>query len=493
MTSNLLLQVITVLVGLIVPRLFISTYGSVINGLNASISQSLIYLGLVEAGIGLASIQALYGPLSGKKWDLVSGIVSAARRWYLLSGTLFSLLLCMMVVGYPFIVGNQVSKMLASLLVLVLGGGSAIEYFIHGKYRVLLVADQKAYIIALMQIIALLVSTAIKVTLLLTNHGVLLVQSVSTLVYVLRVVAVAVYVRKQYPNVNYHAVPDKHAIKKHKYVLIHQLAGLVVFNSSIIILTIFTNLKTVSIFSIYTMVFNSATLLISSFSGATEAGFGTLLACGENSTVRNSFRSYEYLFFMVLTWVYTMIFVLTLPFVKLYTAGIHDANYVDAVLPVLFTCVGVANTIRIPLQTMVNAAGHFGETIYRALLEAGINLGCSLLFVQFFGIYGVLIGTIISFGYRTTDLILYTNNKILFDSPMNTIRPLMRNFLLAAIVIIILKTFLSFSLNNWGEWIRSAFIAGVISTVVIIGGNALAKPLYMRNILFRLRISLIQK
>ena len=72
-----------------------------------------------------------------------------------------------------------------------------------------------------------------------------------------------------------------------------------------------------------------------------------------------------------------------MPFIKIYTAGIEDANYIRPWLAILFVIVGVANTIRIPANTLVNAAGHFRETKNRAIMEALINLVVSLVFVQF--------------------------------------------------------------------------------------------------------------
>lgn len=56
-------QLLTLTFGLIVPRLFIQTFGSEVNGLLSSIGNLYTYLALVEAGVGTVAIQALYGPL----------------------------------------------------------------------------------------------------------------------------------------------------------------------------------------------------------------------------------------------------------------------------------------------------------------------------------------------------------------------------------------------------------------------------------------------
>ena len=54
-------NLITSIVAIVIPRLFIVNYGSEINGLLASIRQIYVYLALLEIGVGDASVVALYG------------------------------------------------------------------------------------------------------------------------------------------------------------------------------------------------------------------------------------------------------------------------------------------------------------------------------------------------------------------------------------------------------------------------------------------------
>lgn len=51
---------LSMIIGLILPRFFTLTYGSEVNGLIGSVNQFIVYLGLFEAGVGTALLQALY-------------------------------------------------------------------------------------------------------------------------------------------------------------------------------------------------------------------------------------------------------------------------------------------------------------------------------------------------------------------------------------------------------------------------------------------------
>lgn len=68
----------------------------------------------------------------------------------------------------------------------------------------------------------------------------------------------------------------------------------------------------------------------------------------------------------------------------------------------------------------INISGHFQNTVSRALLEMSINLGVSLVGGYYWGIYGVLLGTVIALLYRTNEMIIYTNRRILQRSPIKT-------------------------------------------------------------------------
>ena len=76
---SLLGQIITVVISIVVPRLFIVSFGSEVNGFINSLNQIFVYVALLEAGVGGASLQALYKPVSEDNRDEINGILSATH------------------------------------------------------------------------------------------------------------------------------------------------------------------------------------------------------------------------------------------------------------------------------------------------------------------------------------------------------------------------------------------------------------------------------
>ena len=61
--TSIILQVITFVSGLVIPRLILVQYGSQVNGLVSSLNQFLSLISLFEGGFGSVVLAALYFPL----------------------------------------------------------------------------------------------------------------------------------------------------------------------------------------------------------------------------------------------------------------------------------------------------------------------------------------------------------------------------------------------------------------------------------------------
>ena len=311
-SSNLFLQLITAVCGFILPPLIVKTFGSSVNGVVSSITQFISYLNLVEAGIGGAAIAALYLPLSVNKITEVNGILAATKKFYNKSGYLFSFFVVILAIVYPLFIGTQIKKIFAFLMVLVLGITGTAEFFLIGKYRVLLVADKKIYIISFVQSFAVVCNTIVAVIAIKAGAGILVVKLLSAIVYLSRYVLLRYYVKKKYSWINFNEIPNISAISQSKNVLVHQFAGLIVFNSPVIILTIFCTLKDVSVYSVYAIVFAAVSSLLNAFGNGMQSFFGESFVKDSLEKCRKFFNTYRILFLTVVGWFYSMTYLLNL-------------------------------------------------------------------------------------------------------------------------------------------------------------------------------------
>ncbi|RGJ66395.1 hypothetical protein DXD50_02995 [Dorea formicigenerans] len=469
--SAIVLQVIIVLTGIYIPQLMITTYGSSVNGMVSSITQFISYISLVEAGIGNASLVALFSPLADQKYGNVNSIMSATRNFYRWAGCIFFILLLGLAMIYPAFSSGKINTSLIRWMVIVLGSSTLVDFWVLGKYRVFLNANQKGYIVTITQSVGTVLNAVICILLIKFKCGILLVKAIATFVYILRTIYILVYVKKKYTYLSFDAVPDNSALKRRWDVLIHQITGVIVNSTDVVVLTIFLkNFSEISVYTVYNLIASNIITLLDSFSSSLCAVFGEVFAKKEDELVRESYLIYEYIFFLMSFIAATCMMILMIPFMKVYTANITDAQYIRPVTAILFTVIVLSRSIRTPSLTMIMAVGHYRETRRAAILEAVINIVVSILLVKKCGINGVLIGTVCSYMYRTWDIIIYVGRKVIAGTLKTTISRVVRNIIIMGIVIGI-NYLIGTKVANWLEWFLYAIRVGVISLIAFLSIN----------------------
>ncbi|MBO5100605.1 MAG: hypothetical protein J6B63_04780 [Treponema sp.] len=465
--SNLVLQLITAVCGFVLPPLIVETFGSSVNGMVSSITQFIAYLNLVEAGIGGAAIAALYLPLCENDHNALNGILSATKKFYNKSGILFTFLILCLAVLYPMFIGTQVDKLSAFLMVLILGVSGTAEFFLIGKYRVLLTADKKVYVISIVQSVSVIANTIVAVIAIKLGAGILFVKFLTGLVNLSRYFVLLFYVQKKYKWLDLNVEPNIEAVSQSKNVLVHQFAGLIVFNSPIIILTIFCSLKDVSVYSVYSLVFYAISMLLNAFSNGMQSFFGESLVKDDIEKSRKFFIRYKIFFTVAECWFYSMTYMLIMPFMSIYTKNMSDANYMQPNLAILFIVVGLLNNVRLPETQLISAAGHFKKTQNRAIIELCINLFFAITCTIIFGFVGVLFGAIASGLYRCTDMVIYSCKNILKTNVLNSVITVLLILIMYGIVIYG-ASFFRFECIDYFDWIKIALLYGVVFALPII-------------------------
>lgn len=415
-------QVIVLCVGLIVPRFFIMSYGLEINGLQSSIAYIYTYIALLEAGIGTATLQALFGTLGRENREETNAILAATHIQY--KKVALSYFICMIVFSiiYPFTVHTSVDKFTIVAMVLLSGVSSLLSFLFYGKFVVLLQADGRSYIVSFVGLLNYFLMNIVKIVLILKGASIVYVYLGSAAISVVVVLIYEIYRKKYYNWVSYQVQPKLEAIAQSKNVLVHQIANIVCNSTDVLILTyVARDLKLVSIYNLYIMVFDAVKSVISNIFSSVQFIMGQTYN-KDIELYRKYHQIYEVCDFAVSFSLYSTAYVLVLPFMKIYTKGIQDISYIDPYLPLLFVMVKLLASAREPAALVINYAGHFKKTQNRAVIETIINVIVSIVGVYFWGIYGVLIGTIVALLYRTIDMYIYSSRRFLQRSPWQSIK-----------------------------------------------------------------------
>ena len=485
---SLMLQVVLAISGLLVPRFFIAVYGSAVNGLVSSITQFITYLSLVEAGVGAAGTVALYKPLADKDSLRVSGILSATRVFYLRSGLIFAGLVGLLIIFYPLIVKSEIGDGgFVRLMILLLSLSGIIDYFFLGKCRVLLMADQRGYVLYGFQIIGTIIMTALSLWQIHIGCSALIVKATAAAVFIGRSVAAIIYCKYHYKDYKFNVWPLKEAFTQRNAALVHQIVGAVANNAAPVLLTLMVKrdaLTEVSVYSVYNLVAYSLSTLLTSLTAGLTPSFGEVISKGEKDVLKSSYSVYEMVMFLLIFVCYVCMALLLYPFIALYSAQFNDStSYVRIELVVLFTLAGVLQSIRHPALTVICAAGHYKETQSRAIIELVISLVFSLALTPKFGVAGVMMAMCLSYLYRTADVVFYSAKRFLEGTLKRTLSRLLRNGITMAGLITVGVLLLQHDTTSWFVWIGQAVVIGITSVVVLVLVNFIFEPQEIKGLL----------
>ncbi|MEK0313685.1 hypothetical protein [Cohnella sp. 56] len=412
--SSVLMQLVTLVIGFVLPRLYLSEYGSEVNGIINSITQFIMYLTLVEAGLSSAIISSLYYPLSQGNNQKLSEILLVAKKFYIKTGYAFTGLLAVMAFLYPLLVSHvNLSYLEIVLLVCILGSNISFEFFFLSRYKALLTADQKYYVVANTAILFNILGFVIVVISINLSYSVIVVRAIWGIFGILRVIFINFYVKKKYKFVEYSLNTDKNTLNARWDAMILQLLGLAQTSFPILMITIVLNdLKLVSVYSIYNMVALSIVSVLAAITNGFANSFGNMVARTAKEELKKSYRSFEFLFCNLIAWIYSCANILYIPFVSVYTSGISDTNYIQPLTAVLFVVNGILYSLKSPAGMLIGAAGLFKETKVATIIQTIILMILSFVLVPTIGLAGILIALIISNLYRTIELVIFMAKNV---------------------------------------------------------------------------------
>ena len=292
----------------------------------------------------------------------------------------------------------------------------------------------------------------------------------------------SIYLRKNYSWIDWSAKPNNKAIEQKNSTLVHQIASVVFYNTDPLILTSITHdLKIVSVYTIYNMVTSMVTALVQQLSQGISFRLGQLF-----NTEREQYVKLHHIceiIYMTLAFAaMTTTYVVFPAFIRLYTKGVTDINYYEKLYPLLFVLIPLFTIGRTAMNNVIYYAAHFKQTQMSAVLECVINITVSVIGVWEFGIYGVLIGSVVSVVYRTIYMIFYCYRHILFDSPGKTIRRWLVCLVIFALMVVFVPS-ANLPAASYLQIILYGAAAGVISLIVYFAALCLTNRKETQNMI----------
>lgn len=464
--ASLFAEGIAITCGFILPKLILSSFGSSYNGLIQSVSQFLSIVALLRAGVGGATRAALYKTLVNKDERQLSAILRATEIFMRKVAFIFAGFVLIFSCVYPLVVKNDFEWLFSASLILIISTSTFVEYYFGITYHILLQADQRQYITSLLSACTTILNTVLSVLLINNGCGIHYVKLGSAAAYCITPVFLHYYARRHY-NIDRKVKPDFASINQRWDAMFHQVAGFIYSNTDIMLITLFSNLKEVSVYSTYCLVSNGLKKLMTTFTSGVEAAFGDMIARNDKKILLENIRVYETMLHGAVSIMFGSALVLITPFIEVYTKGVTDADYSRYAFGYLLIITEAVHLLRQPYHSIIEAAGHYKQTKKIAMIQALLNLGTSIILINLFGLIGVITGTLISDVYRGIAYRIYVKKSIVQE--IKGIDYLKRYI----VTVINMSLLFAFSrmvhyqeIDNYFQWTQYAILITIVATII---------------------------
>lgn len=386
------------ILGFVSRTVFINLLGMAYLGINSLFYNLLSMLSLAELGIGTAIGFSLYKPIAENDIVKIKSLMLFYKKSYqIIALIVFGLgLLILPLLDYLIKDAEGIKNI--QLIFLIFLFNSSYSYLFSYK-RTLLVSDQKSYLITKIDIVVNMIMISAQLAILLIFKNYLAYLFMGTLIGMVQHLYVNRYINKHYPYLlekkcnNLDEKEKKSIIVNIKALILHKIGDLSINQTDNIIIASFLSITTVGVLSNYTLLINGINSLIMNIFNATQASLGNLNAKEHPEKKLEVFQNYNFLAFWFFGGTTVSLYVLLNPFITLWLGPdkIFDKSILLLIV-INYFLVGM----RVPLGIMKAAAGVFTQDKYVPLIQSAINLIASIILVQYLGLAGVFLGTILS-------------------------------------------------------------------------------------------------
>ena len=451
----------------IVNRYFAFYLGVQNLGLMKLFTQLLAYLNLAEIGLSSASAYALYKPLTEKDYQQISIVINTITSLY------NKIFLFILIIGLflnpiiPFFIKDKMVDKNIYLYWNLYVISTALSYS-FARYYVLFIADQKFEFVRLIQGGSRIICQLLQILVIIKLQSFLIFILLLILDNIIQYIFYKIHYKKYYSYIFKIEIKDESITNNLKNLFWHKVAGLIVFNTDLILVSKFISLEVVGIYASYQMIIQMIMTIINIVLNVLKPKIGKYIAENSKGNIFNYWKNLNILSLFVSILFSFCTYKLINNFIILWLGK----EFILSKLTVILILINLFVQIFRGITDIFKDGSGFFDDIHLPISEAVINFILSIILVQYIGLNGVIIGTIVS-----NILIICIAKPILvfkrcFDKNIKDYIKIYGNYLILIIISLlscnfILKFIPLKNIGSWDDWIIQGIIIGSITFVII--------------------------
>ena len=399
-SSGIIAQVFQMVLGFVSRTIFIKYLAIEYLGVSSLFANILTLLSVAELGITGAILFSLYKPLANNDEEGISKHIYFFKYVYVLIACFVSVIGLVLLPFLDALIDNPPDKIVKELpyIYLLFLANSVSSYLLAYKIT-LFHADQRSYVVTSKSVIISILQNLFQILSLVIFRNFFIFLSIQLVFQLVSNFYFSYLVNKHYPFLKKYASLKLPAEQKKKIyndvknTSITKIGGLVLSNSSNLVVSHFSGLLTLGLLSNYAMLLALASNFISQvFSGITGS-IGNINAKETIEKKRDVFNLVSFLNFWLYGFGFVCFVLLANDFINIWLGQkfLLSLSIVVA-LGLSFFMVGMQNAI----FSFKSTLGIFKQGRFIVLITSVINLVLSIYAAEQFGVFGVLMAIVVA-------------------------------------------------------------------------------------------------
>ena len=491
-----ILEMMNMLFPFVIRSVMLHYLGTEYLGLNGLFKSLLMFLNLAELGVGSAMVFSMYKPIAQDDTPTICALLRLYRTLYRIIGLAIAAVgLCLVPGLKNFIKDDLPADMNLYILYLMNLGNTVLTYWLFAYRSSLLQAHQRRDVISKVTLAVRFSEYVLKILILVYLKNYYLYLTVQLLCQIAVNLLTAVCASKMYPKY----VPSGKLSKEETKNIFHRVRDLftsklsaTVFDSAdTLVVSAFMGLSVLAVYQNYYFIITALRMMLVVVLNACMAGVGNKLVMESRESNYRDLEKISLLFCWLLGVSTSMLLCLYQPFMQIWMGS---DNMLAAGLVLCFVIYYYSMGANKLLNMFKDSAGIWKQDRWRPLTAALVNLGLNLATVQWLGLYGVLLSSVVSIVFIQIPWVLRNLFQAVF--PRDSRGRFVRLFCALTAVALISSTvswFICsrFSLNVWPTFALNAAVSFLVPNLfyfIFFGRNPL-----LRESLAQIKRSLLSK
>ena len=471
-TRNIIFGVILKAYQIIVPFLMrtalIYLMGVQYLGLNSLFTSILQVLNLAELGVGSAMIYSMYKPIAEDDNATICALMKLYRTYYRVIGFTIACVGCILTPFIPKLISGDVPKGINIYILYLLNlGATVLSYWLYAYKNSILQAHQRTDVVSKVTLVTSTTQYGLQILILWKFKNYYLFVIILLLTQVLTNIITAFYADKLYPQFKPMGEVDleeKKAINgRIKDLFTSKIGGIIYDSADTIVISSFLGLTILAIYQNYFYILSAISGLITIVFSACSAGIGNSIVVETKEKNYNDLTKFTFIICWGAGFCSGCLLCLYQPFMELWVGKDLMLSFSAVVCFVVYFFVRQLNSL---FNTYKDASGMWHEDRFRPLVAALTNLALNLILVQFIGIYGILISTVLAILCVGMPWLLHNLFTVIFE----------RKYLYGYLKKLVYYCFISFISCTITYLICSRVNFGLIFTLIIRGAICVIVP-----------------